>query len=373
VRSLYLLFFCAFFVGSCFAKFESLEFKTLDRKNEILVDGFGLSSDAEYSEIEKQLIDRVQLLKAKTSNVELHLDIDEKLKALAQDPQHPLHRLISQLEMANEGRAQVKYVPKVSKKFSEYYTRLKKSLSKNYRLAFTLVRGTFQWGAATLSLRISQDSSLALDLVMGAWVGFLSGNVQFFSDYIYGQMTKKNILGSSLFKLLKKMGLEIEDIKQKQIENISNWIEKFGRWYAFEVIFLSVLQAGWSVMSDHQKLLDLGTTLNIVSTSALATVAQGSWDLTLTTLAEKKKIEGEDEKSTQFRTMLGLLFSSVLSTGILSVLRLAHVPHSEWAFLAMGSAGFYQLWKINHEKKKAQELVAGASNNLSCQMSLLFR
>jgi hypothetical protein len=366
LRTLFLLFL--FICINVEARLESVQLKLQHHKQEILIDGLATATDDDWAQIESELIHKIHSQKKLNKTVKLQIEIDENFKTLLEDSQSPLSRMMASLE--REATLSIKFVPRPKKDLQKFYAKLKKSMLKNYRWTFALVRGSFQTSVAFMSLRISDGSTpWPISLAMGAWVGLLSGNVQFFAKTLYGWMTTRGGLGSALTRSLATFGLKLEDDQEKQLKSICDWVEQFGRWYAFEVLFMAVLKTGWTFMGHSQ---DFGpAALNVLSTAAMATFAQGSWDLSFTTRAENRHLLGEDRASILLKSTFGLLGASMISTGILTVLRMINYPHAEWAFGVMGAAGFYSLWQATRASKKAHKELRTADN--SCEFNLIFR
>ncbi|NCN26539.1 hypothetical protein GW915_03100 [bacterium] len=343
---------------------------TSHNNQKLMLDSFESENKEDIAQITPQLVERLEQIKKEFGNQEviLKLNIDETLRARFESEDHLLD-FIEQLESTLPVSVQYDRVPKHS--LRKAYKKVQSALLNNYRWSFTLIR-TFAIGtAAAVSLKLSEGLPWEIAIGTGALAGFLSGNVQYWSQYIYKWMDSTSgagkKVGGRLSKFLQRFGLNIGAKGQEGVENFAKWSERFGKWYAMEVVFVYLLCGGMIAIGAE----DSCHLTDVLATSALATGSQGVWDFAVTTAQNLKLQRGEREKDVSYFGQLSFLSVATLTTGVLTILKLLDVPHADMAFYLTGATGLFTLVKTIIAKSKLSEEMKEAPSQKTCEVELL--
>lgn len=364
-RGLLLAFLFLSLSFNCFALPKIFTLKTTKDNQKLLLDSFESENQEDIDWILENLKTKIATAKNELNeNVELKLNIDETLRAkFESDPK--LIAFLNEVEKIVPLNIHYDKVP--NHPIRKAYRKFENMMMKNARWSFTLFRAITIGAASVFSMKLSDGLPWDVAIYVGALTGALTGGVQFWAEKLYTWMDSSSKLskkaGAYLSGLLSKSGLDA-DIKNKEswISNTIKWSEKFGKYYATEVTFVSLICTAMYALSGTGCSAD-----GLFMTSLLATLAQGTWDFAITTNKKVDLLHGEREKDADFSSRLSYLSVAIISTGILTLLKLLEVPHADLGFYALGAGGAATL--IHSVKAKAK--LENEAPKKSCQIELL--
>lgn len=259
-----------------------------------------------------------------------------------------------------------------SKDSPQSQNRFKNYFKKNgYRFGLTLMRFVLNAGSVGSSVYAStpkgiggdvtfiatfDEVALSYALPIGILMGSISGGFQFMNQ-AYGEWLTRGtilkmkdwLLDTRVVKIIKKrFGVTDEWLKENStrekfflfLDNTAKKGEELTKWYATEVVFVSLMVYLFQIIGLHSG-LDANTFSHDVLLSAFNAVAfQGLWETAIAANTRHVKIgKTEDQKWwAQLYADLGVAGISFVSVGAVALSQLGFSSAS-WVMGAMGASG----------------------------------